>query len=140
MDSEQARRFLASAREDHDPYYAAYVLVLIGGLRKGEVLGMTTDAADFDRLTVRIEHQLQRVRRDLHTEEPRHYGRDWTNARDQAAASKAWQNSGLLFTTRYGTPIEPRNFDPLLALSDHPGRCPADHGARRPADVRGVAG
>ena len=63
--SEQARRFLASAREDGDPYYAAYVLILIEGLRKGEVLGMTVDAPDFERLTVRIEHQLQRVGRAL---------------------------------------------------------------------------
>src|SRR5690242_10321194 len=42
--SEQARRFLTSARDDHDPYYAAYVLILVQGLRKGEVLGLPDDA------------------------------------------------------------------------------------------------
>jgi integrase len=29
----------------------------------------------------------------------------------KAAAGKAWQGSGLVFTTRYGTPIEPRNLN-----------------------------
>ena len=37
--SEEARRFLESARADDDPLYAAYVLVLVLGMRKGEVLG-----------------------------------------------------------------------------------------------------
>jgi integrase len=36
---EEASRFLASARDDGDPLYAAYVLVLVNALRKGEVLG-----------------------------------------------------------------------------------------------------
>jgi integrase len=31
---------------------------------------------------------------------------------NQGAAGDAWQNSrGLVLTTRYGTPIEPRNFN-----------------------------
>jgi hypothetical protein len=37
--SAEARAFLESARRDGDPMYAAYVLVLVLGLRKGEVLG-----------------------------------------------------------------------------------------------------
>ena len=41
--SEEARRFLASAHDDNDPYYAAYVQVLIEGLRKGEFLGLTEE-------------------------------------------------------------------------------------------------
>ena len=39
--SDEARRFLESARADRDPLYAAYVLILVLGLRKGEVLGLT---------------------------------------------------------------------------------------------------
>jgi integrase len=38
--SEEARRFLESARSSSDPLYAAYVLVLVLSLRKGEVLGL----------------------------------------------------------------------------------------------------
>jgi integrase len=33
--SEEARRFLESAKNDRDPLYAAYVLILVLGLRKG---------------------------------------------------------------------------------------------------------
>ena len=74
--SEQARRFLASAREDGDPYYAAYVLILIQGTRKGEMLGLREDAVDFDGLTIRIEYQLQRVGRHLLHRETKTAGSD----------------------------------------------------------------
>jgi len=37
---EEARRFLESAKRDNDPLYAAYVLILVLGLRKGEVVGL----------------------------------------------------------------------------------------------------
>lgn len=56
--SDEARRFLESARSDRDPLYAVYVLILVLGLRKGEVLGLTEDAVDLaaggvvDRLAV----------------------------------------------------------------------------------------
>ena len=126
--SEEARRFLASARDDHDPYYAAYVLVLIEGLRKGEFLGLTEDAIDFDVMTVRIENQLQRVGGQLLHRATKTPGSDadlpFPNVvgtalrlrladreRDKRAAGIAWQDSGLLFTTKFGTPVEPRNFD-----------------------------
>ena len=33
-----------------------------------------------------------------------------TEARSQLAAGEAWMGSGLVLTTRYGTPIDPRNF------------------------------
>jgi len=36
---DEARRFLESARRDEDALYTAYVLILVLGLRKGEVLG-----------------------------------------------------------------------------------------------------
>lgn len=126
--SEEARYFLASAREENDPYYAAYVLVLIEGLRKGEFLGLTEDAVDFDAMTIRIENQLQRVGRQLLHRETKTPGSDadlpipavvatalrlrfTDRERDKAAAGIKWQETGLLFTTKYGTPVEPRNFD-----------------------------
>lgn len=40
--SDEARKFLESARRDEDPLYAACALVLVTGLRKGEALGLTT--------------------------------------------------------------------------------------------------
>ena len=63
--SDEARRFLESARSSSDPLYAAYVLVLVLGLRKGEVLGLAWQAVDFEQGTLVPDHQLQRVRRSL---------------------------------------------------------------------------
>ena len=54
--SEEARRFLESARSDSDPLYAAYVLVLILGLRKGEVLGLAWDSVNFEQSTLVPDH------------------------------------------------------------------------------------
>lgn len=63
--TDEARRFLESARADHDPLYAAYVLVLVLGLRKGEVLGLTWTHVNLDAATLRVALQLQRVSREL---------------------------------------------------------------------------
>ena len=65
LTSEEARRFLESARSDSDPLYAAYVLVLVLGLRKGEVLGLAWNSVNFEQSTLVPDHQLQRVRRSL---------------------------------------------------------------------------
>ena len=45
--------------------YAAYVLVLVLGLRKGEVLGLTWTDIDLDRAELTVGLQLQRVGRQL---------------------------------------------------------------------------
>jgi hypothetical protein len=63
--TEQARRFLASARADNDPLYAAYVLVVVEGVRKGEVLGLPHNAVNFEQQQLDIGYQLQRVRGQL---------------------------------------------------------------------------
>jgi integrase len=61
--SEEARRFLESAKAEADPLYAAYVLVL--GLRKGDVLGLSEDDVDLVAGELHIGRQLQRVGRQL---------------------------------------------------------------------------
>jgi len=95
--NEQARRFLTSAREDRDPYYAAYVMILIQGLRKGEVLGLPEDAdADLPLPAIVATALRQRL---------------VDRADDETAAANAWQDSHLMFTRRMAPPIEPRNFD-----------------------------
>ena len=38
--ADEVRAFLESARKSGDPLYAAYVLILVLGLRRGEVLGL----------------------------------------------------------------------------------------------------
>ncbi|MFY1679994.1 tyrosine-type recombinase/integrase [Micromonospora sp. WMMD730] len=126
--SDEARRFLESARADRDPLYAAYVLILVLGLRKGEVLGLTGDAVDLAAGELSIGWQLQRVGGQLLHRETKTQTSDATlplpdicaaaldlrqqaRKHDRDQAGIAWQGSPLLFTTRYGTPIEPRNFN-----------------------------
>ncbi|HEV7446843.1 MAG TPA: hypothetical protein VGO18_30015 [Steroidobacteraceae bacterium] len=63
--SDEARQFLESARSESDSLYAVYVLILVLGLRKGEVLGLTWDDVDLDEGELSIGRQLQRVSRQL---------------------------------------------------------------------------
>jgi integrase len=128
---DEASRFLASARDDGDPLYAAYVLVLVNAMRKGEVLGLTWPSADMDKAELDIAWQLQRVGKQLihkkrvKTEDSsaddtlpmpdicsaalRLRQEEQDAARERAG--DRWQESDLVFTTRWGTPIEPRNFN-----------------------------
>jgi integrase len=63
--SDEARRFLESAKDDEDPFYAAYVLILVLGLRRGEVLGLVWDDVDLDAAELAVGLQLQRIRGKL---------------------------------------------------------------------------
>ncbi|WP_446219370.1 tyrosine-type recombinase/integrase [Micromonospora sp. IBHARD004] len=125
--SHEARKFLESARHDEDPLYAAYALVLVTGLRKGEALGLTWEDVDLDAGELTIGRQLQRVRGQLLHRDTKTQASAATlplpdicatalgirkAQRDEAraAAGNAWRETDLVFTTRYGTPIEPRNF------------------------------
>jgi integrase len=124
--SEEAPRFLESARADHDPLYAAYVLILVLGLRKGEVLGLTEDDVNLEQGELTIGWQLQRVGRQLLHRETKTQTSDATlplpdicltalklreEAKQRDSEGSAWQGSKLFFTTKNGTPVEPRNFN-----------------------------
>jgi integrase len=126
--SDEARRFLESARTDGDPLYAAYVLVLVLGLRKGEVLGLAEDEVNLDAGELAIGFQLQRVAGKLLRRETKTEASDDTmplpdicvaalkhraeqKAADRARAGRTWQGSKLIVTTTLGTALEPRNFN-----------------------------
>jgi len=66
---DEARAFLESARSGRDPLYAAYVLVLVLGLRRGEALGLTWADISLTNAEVSINWQLQRSRGQLHHRE-----------------------------------------------------------------------
>ncbi len=127
--SEEARRFLESARADGDRLYPAYVLVLVLGLRKGELLGLGWEDVDLEAGTVGIDWQIQRVARvrGLERRRTKTASSDATlplpaicvaalkeqqqaQAMAREEAGEAWHETGLVTTTRFGTPIEPRNF------------------------------
>jgi integrase len=125
---DEARRFLESARTGGDPMYAAYVLILILGLRKGEVLGLPWEAVNLDAAELDVTWQLQRVRQQLLHRETKTEASDATlplpdicvtalrlrqkhQGGNREAIGGDWTETGLVFTTRYGTPIDPRNFN-----------------------------
>jgi integrase len=124
---DEARRFLVSARDGSDSLYAAYVLILTLGLRRGEVLGLAWDDVDLDSGEVYVAWQVQRVKGELLRRETKTAASDaplplpeicvaalrLLRARQvtwQEKAGSAWDDSGLVVTTRHGLPVDPRNF------------------------------
>ncbi|WP_214411392.1 tyrosine-type recombinase/integrase [Sphaerisporangium fuscum] len=122
--AEEARRFLSLAKPL--PYYLPFVFLLLYGLRRGEVLGIGWDDVDLDENTIRIAWQIQRIKGKLvrvpvKTNAGRRtlplvpFVRDALiehaalQANAKRKAGEDWQESGLVFTSRTGGPIEPRN-------------------------------
>lgn len=125
---EEAREFLEAASAAHDPLYAAYVLILVLGFRRGEVLGLTWENVNLDAGEITVQMQLQRINRRLVHDETKTEASSATlplpeiciaalqrrqTERELAkqAAGELWMDSDFVFTTRYGTPFEPRNFN-----------------------------
>jgi integrase len=126
--AEEARQFLESSRREDDPLYAAYVLILVLGLRKGEVIGLTWAAVDLETAELDVSWQLQRVRGQLLHRETKTEASDarlplpaicttalrmrqQAQARARERMDGRWIDTGLVFTTLAGTPFEPRNFN-----------------------------
>jgi integrase len=138
---EEARQFLEEAKACGDPLYAAYVLILVLGLRKGEVLGLTWENVNLGAAEVDIGWQLQRVRRQLLHRETKTDAseatlplpdlcvavlRDRRKVQDverrAAAPTEEWDETGLVFTGRYGSPVDPRHFNRRFdAMCDRAG-------------------
>lgn len=124
---DEARRFLESAREDGDPLYAGYVLMLVLGLRRGELLGLGWADVDLDQQEAFIRWQVQRVKGELLRRPTKTKTsqaplplpdicvraleqRRLVEARWRLAAGSAWAGTGLVLTTRLGDALDPRNF------------------------------
>lgn len=145
-----ARWFLESAWHAGEALYAAFALVLVLGLRRGEVLGLAWDQVDLDEAELYVGEQLQHVRyqlvrREVKTETSEAplplpelcvtalKARKRRQNADRARAGDGWIDTGLVFTTRYGTPIEPRNFNRSFDRCIAAARVPliAVHGTRK---------
>ncbi|MGW6948051.1 tyrosine-type recombinase/integrase [Streptomyces xanthophaeus] len=116
--------FLAASRKD--PLFAAFVLAIALGFRRGEIVGLRWENVDLDRREIRVRTQRQRVGGEAYEDDPKGKRRRQTlplpgicvaplrlqrmkQADARAKAGDAWQESGYVFTTRTGRPIEPRN-------------------------------
>jgi integrase len=147
---DDARWFLESCWHAGEALYPAFVLVLVLGLRRGEVLGLAWDQVDLDAGELYVGEQLQRVGhklvlREVKTETSeaplplpdlcvaalRIRKRRQDDARK--VARDRWIDNGLVFTTRYGTPIEPRNFNRSFDRCIRAARVPriTVHGTRK---------
>lgn len=113
----EAKRFLAASKSS--VLHPAFLMLVLYGMRRGEVLGIRWQDIDFGGNTVHVRQQLQRVGQELLQ------GPVKTSAgkRDlpllpvikealttYRASRPDLPHDELVFTTRVGTPIEPRNF------------------------------
>jgi integrase len=122
--ADEAIEFLRAAKPD--PLYPAFVLLILYGMRRGEVLGLRWQDVDLDAGTFAVRQQLQRIHGSLRTGPVKTRAgnrelpipglarealliRQQQQAADRQAFGRAWQDTGLVFTTRSGLPIEPRN-------------------------------
>ena len=122
---EEARIFLKAASEDR--LEARWVIAVSLGLRQGEVLGLGWQHVDLPNGLLRIERALQRqpdgslklVETKTHRSKrtipmpPSVVSalerRAVRQAEERVLVGDAWQDSDLVFTTGWGTPIHPRN-------------------------------
>lgn len=103
-----------------------YVLTLLLGMRRGELLGLRGSAVDLERGSLTVLTNLQRVEGELRLVLPKTRSSERTiplpslavsalrahqerQAQERAAAGMAWQEHGLAFPSRIGTPYEPDN-------------------------------
>ena len=145
LDTSQAAAFLKAAKGDR--FEALYVVCLMCGLRQGEALALRWQDIDFDGGTLRVTRQLQRMRRDgkksgrLVFSEPKNASRRTVGLPQRAvsalknqrrsqleeklAAGPVYQDEGLVFASRYGTPLDAQNvvnryYKPLLERAGLP--------------------
>jgi len=120
----EAKRLLATAETDR--LGALYSVALALGLRQGEALGLSWNDVDFEARRLHVRHGLQRVAGALRLVEPKTRQSRRTialpgvvvealqhhNARqsqERLLAGTRWHETGLVFTSTIGTPIEVGN-------------------------------
>jgi integrase len=120
----QAKAVLKAATEQR--LYALYVLALCLGLRRGELLGLHWTDIDLDGQKLEVVYTLQRVGGELRFVPPKTEDSARTvplppfcvaalrdhRKRQFAERSRAWpdwDDHGLVFPSRRGTPMEPDN-------------------------------
>ncbi|MEV6494065.1 site-specific integrase [Actinoplanes sp. NPDC051633] len=111
-----------------NPMEAFYIAALTVGLRRGELLGLRWSDVDLQEGMLTVRQTVQRVQGRLEFTEPktdrsrrtvpmpeqtvaalkRHRRRQ---AEERLAAGEGWQDFGLIFTSRIGTPFDPDNLE-----------------------------
>ncbi|MGW7261153.1 tyrosine-type recombinase/integrase [Streptomyces sp. NPDC054834] len=121
----EARQFLDAAQADR--LHALYEFALRTGLHKGELLGLHWEDLDLNSGTATIRHSLQRTRTGGLTRLPTKTraserrialpteclhslkGHNERQDKERETAGATWRESGLVFTTPTGRPLDPAN-------------------------------
>lgn len=123
LDPAQARTFLRSVADDR--LAALYTVAVARGLRQGEALGLRWEEIDLDVGTLTVRAALQRVGGHLARVEPKSRTRCRTlplpafavaalrehrrrQRQERLLAGSAWHETGYVFVTTIGTPLDGR--------------------------------
>lgn len=112
--ADEAKRFLEAARID--PLYPAFLLLVMYGLRRGEVVGLRWSDVDFERSMIHVRQQVQRIDGRLQAcpVKTRAGRRDLPllmTIRNVLTAYKSNDKTeDFVFQTKTGQPVEPHNF------------------------------
>ncbi|MEV0227999.1 site-specific integrase [Nonomuraea sp. NPDC050786] len=143
----EAHRLFTAAIDDR--WRVLWLTILGLGLRRGEALSLRWEDLDLEAGVANVGPSLQRLRGELDKETGRRRGRlavvngktegsttmvaiprtlltelhEYRKIQEvQRKKAKVWADAGWVFTTRYGTPIEPRNANRAwTALCDRVG-------------------
>lgn len=124
LDPDQARTLLQTVQGHR--LEALFTVALAIGLRPGEALGLRWQDVDLEAGTVSVRRALQRINSKLQFEEVKSAtSRRHTTLpqvalealkthrlrqqEEQEVLGDTWPNTGLVFTSERGTPLEPRN-------------------------------
>ncbi|KIQ62003.1 integrase [Kitasatospora griseola] len=115
--------FLAESRKD--PLYAAFALAVALGMRRGEIVGLRWSDVNLDDRSLVVREQVQRVGGQLYADTTKNGKRRpiplpricvaalrWHRLRQaevRRTAGEKWTETGYIFTTRTGRPVEPTN-------------------------------
>jgi integrase len=124
LDADDVTAVLRAAEKSR--YHPALALIASTGLRKGEALALSWDAVDLDARVLRVAATIGRVGGRLVITEPKTVRSRRTvplnpavvsmlrrhktsQTAERLRAANQWQDSGLVFTTELGVPVDPRN-------------------------------
>jgi integrase len=124
LTGDEVTRLLATTQGHR--HHAVLVLIAFTGLRRGEALALRWSDLDLDLGVLRVAGTLGRVNGSLSVSEPktarsrrvvplspalvallRKHRTD--QKRQRLAAANQWTDTGLVFTTELGVPVDPRN-------------------------------
>jgi len=117
-------------------YHAALVLIASTGLRKGEALWLAWERVDLDAGALKVAATIGRVYNRLVISEPKTDRARRTvplspavvamlrrhrtaQKAERLRAANQWQDSGLVFTTELGGPVDPRNLLRVIKVASN---------------------